>query len=438
MYDPLLHLLPEAVDIDEHVIGTYLLETARDVDIVARAEAIALEQSTGTWVSVREETPETREKYAAKVIGIYEIPNYEIMVPPDVSERSFVLRLAFPWVNFGSQIPLMLTTTVGNLACLGRIKLLDLEFPEGYLAGFKGPKFGIGRIRDLLGVHDRPLLNNMIKPNTGFPPEVGAKLAYEAALGGVDIIKDDELLGGSPPFSPLEARVKAYMEAIKRADEKTGEKTLYTVNISDRADKVLDNARRALDAGANALMINYLTTGLSVVRTVAEDPELDVPLLGHGDFGGAVYASPHSGVSSPLIMAKLARLAGVDMLIDIVPYGKVPLLKERYVQIAHTLLSDFHNIRPIFPIVAAGCYPGLVPQVVQDLGLDCMIGVGGAVHGHPMGGVSGAKAFRQAIDAAIQGVPLSEAAKAHEELRVALDAWGEYEPGTQLFKTLRD
>ena len=136
---------------------------------------------------------------------------------------------------------------IGNISSSGKVKLLDLSFPESFLGQFKGPKFGVNGIRELLGVWDRPLLNNMIKPCTGLDPEETAKLAYEAAVGGVDIIKDDELVADAP-HCPLEQRVKAVMEAVKRADEVKGEKTLYAFNITDRVDKLRDNARRAIDA----------------------------------------------------------------------------------------------------------------------------------------------------------------------------------------------
>lgn len=93
---------------------------------------------------------------------------------------------------------MMLSTVIGNISSSGKVKLLDLSFPESFLGQFKGPKFGVNGIRELLGVWDRPLLNNMIKPCTGLDPEETAKLAYEAAVGGVDIIKDDELVADAP------------------------------------------------------------------------------------------------------------------------------------------------------------------------------------------------------------------------------------------------
>ena len=105
---------------------------------------------------------------------------------------------------------MMLSTIIGNISMAGRLKLLDIKFPKEYMDGFLGPKFGVEGIRDLLGVYDRPLLNNMVKPCTGYTPEVGCKLFSLAIEGGVDIVKDDELIA-DPPFCPREERIKLYM-----------------------------------------------------------------------------------------------------------------------------------------------------------------------------------------------------------------------------------
>jgi len=56
-------------------------------------------------------------------------------------------------------------------------------------------------------------------------------------------------------------------------------------------------------------------------------------------------------------------------------------------------------------------------------GSEIVIGAGGGIHAHPKGPVAGARAFRQAIDATMQGVPLEQAAVGHEELRIALEEW---------------
>lgn len=414
--------LPEGVDENEYVIGTYLVSYPKAIPVPKLAPALAIEQSTGTWVPVPGETPEVRRKHVAKVIGIYEIPDYEWMVPPEVEYRHYVLQIAFPVINFGSQIPMLLTTVVGNISMAGRLKLLDLRFPRAYVEGFQGPKFGIQGIRDLLGVYDRPLLNNMIKPCTGYPPEVGAELFRAAALGGCDIIKDDELLA-NPSFNEVQARVKLYMEVERQVYEETGEHTLYTVNVTDEVPKVFENARRAVELGCNAIMVNYLATGFPVLRALAEDPAINVPILAHMDVAGALYASEWHGVSSHLILGKLPRLAGADIVVFPAPYGKAPVLPEKFQRVAQNLTFPFYHIRPTFPMPSGGITPKMVPQVIKDLGPDIVIGSGGGIHAHPWGPVAGARAFRQAIQAAMEGRPLEDAAKEYPELRVALETW---------------
>jgi 2,3-diketo-5-methylthiopentyl-1-phosphate enolase len=412
--------LPEGVDDEAYVIATYYVCANPRYNVYKIAPAIAVEQSTGTWVTVPGETEDVRRTHVAKVIGIYEVPHYEFELP-DVTERNYIVQIAFPWVNFGAQIPMMLTTVVGNISMGGKIKLMDLKFPKSFTKGFKGAKFGIEGIRDLLHVPERPLLNNMIKPCTGYPPQAGRDLFFEAARGGADIIKDDELLADAP-FNTLEERIPLYMEAADRAEEEKGEKTLYAVNVTDRIPKVLENAERAIELGTNCIMINYLTAGISVLRALAEDPSITVPILAHMDFAGALYESPFSGIASPLVLGKLPRLAGADIIVFPAPYGKAPYLKERYIQSAKTMTYPFHSITPVFPMPSGGIAQPMVDELINDLGYDIVIGAGGAIHAHPMGPAAGSRAFRQAIDAVMEGRPIDEAAEEHEELAQSIEA----------------
>ena len=422
MFNKSLHFLPDGFDRQDYIIATFFIEEKPDTDIIKFSEILAVDISTGTWTAVKGETEEMRQKYAAKVISAHEVPNYEFELPVNLDFRRYVVSIAVPFVNIGPQIPMLLTTIIGNVSVMGKIKLLDIEFPRKCLEDFCGPRFGIEGIRDLLKVHKRPLLNNMIKPCTGFVPQVGAEFFYGAAVGGVDIIKDDELLSETPYNNRIE-RIKQYMKMADKADSMKGEKTLYAVNITDRADRLLDNAKRAIDAGANALMVNYLTQGISEMRCLAENDDINVPILAHLDFSGVMYANPYGGLSSHLVLGKLARLAGADMIVYPVESGKYRLLDEKYRQIAYDLLLPWHNIKSTLPIPAGGLSAKLVPKIIKDIGYDCAISAGGAIHGHPMGAIAGAKALRQAIDAIVSGVSLEDYASSHEELKAALEKW---------------
>ncbi|MBM3706110.1 MAG: ribulose 1,5-bisphosphate carboxylase, partial [Actinobacteria bacterium] len=243
-----------------------------------------------------------------------------------------------------------------------------------------------------------------------------------AAVGGVDIIKDDELLSETSYNNRIK-RIEMYMQMAKKADRIKGEKTLYAVNITDRADRLLDNALDAINAGANALMVNYLTQGISDMRCLAENPKINVPILAHLDFSGVLYANAYGGMSSHLVLGKLARLAGADMIVYPIESGKYRLLDEKYRQIAYDLVLPWQNIKSTLPIPAGGLSANLVPKVLYDLGFDCAISAGGAIHGHPMGAIAGAKALRQAIDAVVAGLDINEYAENHKELKAALEKW---------------
>jgi 2,3-diketo-5-methylthiopentyl-1-phosphate enolase len=406
-----------------YVIATYYLELPKEVNVIQKASAMVVGQTVGTWVPVPGITDEMREKYMGRVVNVIDLPPSDLYgQTPEKEKEIYLLQIAYPPVNFGSQFPMMMTTLLGNDASTSvQVKLVDLQFPESFVSGFQGPKFGIEGLRKLTGVEKRPLVLNMIKPCTGFTPEVGAKIFYQAALGGVDFIKDDELLG-SPEFCPNVERVKEYNKAAQAAYEKTGHQTIYIVNVTDRADKVLENAKRVVEAGAKAIMVNYAAVGYSVLRSVSES--VNVPVLGHYASSGMFYEGVGSGMSFPIASGKFPRLAGADIVMMNTPYGGYPLKYQKYIQTAHELSLPYYGLKPAMPSLGGGVHPGMTEKYMKDLGTDIILAPGGSIHGHPQGAAAGAKAMRQSIDAVMAGIPLDEAAKEHEELRIALDLWG--------------
>jgi len=166
-----------------------------------------------------------------------------------------------------------------------------------------------------------------------------------------------------------------------------------------------------------------VTVGISALSMLADDPAIAVPILGHLAFAGAMYASPWSGVSSHLVLGKLPRLAGADLVVYPSPYGTLQFARSKHLRLAQAMTLPFHGIRATVPTPGGGLHPGMTPRLFEDLGVDYAFGAGGAIHGHPMGAAAGARAIRQALDAASAGESLATAAGAHPELAAALDAW---------------
>ena len=423
----------DGIEPEDYLIATYIASLKPKMNATTMAKFAAIEQSTGTWVRVPKETEEVRKHHVAKVVGVYELPNFEYEVPKEVTHRDYVFQIAYPVVNLlkpngEANFPLMLTTVHGNISMGGKLKLVDVRYPKSFLKSFKGPKFGIEGIRKVLNVPERPLLNNMVKPCTGHTADVAAELVYKAAVGGCDVVKDDELIA-DVGFNTLEDRVHKVMEAIDKANSEKGEKTLYTVNITDNVPDVLELADKVIEWGGNALMLNYLPTGITIMKKLAEDPSIKVPILAHMDFAGVWFEDQWSGVASDLVLGKWPRMCGADTIVLPAPYGKAVVVPERYFMQLKALRYPMQHLKPTLPMPSGGITAGMVEKTMKDAGKDIMIGSGGGIHAHPDGPIKGAIAFRQAIDAAMKGIPAKTYAKDHEELAKALGLWGTKKTG---------
>jgi len=422
--DELAFAYAEELAGQEYITATYYLEIESDVDIVARAASFAVGQSVGTWTPVPGVTREMLERHMARIVAIYDVPPVELALDLPTGKRVFFVQIAFPETNFGPQFPMLFTTLLGNdVSTAAQLKLVDLQFSASFVAGFGGPKFGITGLREHLGILQRPILLNMIKPCTGFGPEVGAAFFAASARGGVDVIKDDELLGDTA-FSAMLDRVSAYRRAAEQVYEETGHRAAYCPNITGRPERTVENARRAQELGASMVMINGVSAGLGVIQAVAEDPEVTIPILAHYAGTGTLVENPRAGISSPLLLGKLNRLAGADVAMFGSVYSTYPLLREKYLRTAHFQTMPLYNLKPTMPSVGGGIHPITATRIIKDIGFDVMLAVGGAIQGHPDGAAAGGRAMRQTIDAAVEGIPLAEKAREHPELGKALALWG--------------
>lgn len=405
----------------DYLLATYYLELPSEKDILAKAASFAVGQTVGTWVPVPGITDEMRDKHMGKVVNILEAPPVELSVKVP-EQMSYFIQIAFPSANFNGDIPMLITTLLGNDASTSsQAKLVDLQFSHDYLSNTVGPTFGISGIRKLTGVTDRPLLLSMIKPCTGITPKAGANIFYKAAIGGVDIIKDDELLGNTD-FSPIYDRVTEYRKAAQRAYEDSGNLCHYAVNVTGKS--LVDNISAAMDAGAEMIMVNFAAAGLQALQIAAE--HCKVPILGHYAGSGMYFEGQLNGISSPLICGKLPRMAGADMVVINTPYGGYPLRYSRYMMTVHHLTTSLGNVLPTFPVVGGGVHPGMSERYISELGTDIVLASGGAIHGHPDGAEAGAKAMRASIDAVMAGISLEDASESCAELKTALNLWGHY------------
>ncbi len=390
-------------------------------DFHKKAQGIAVGLTVGSWTDMPEAQKNHMEKHLGQTVSVdvHESPT------GTAGERYADITIAYPDINFSRDIPALLVTVFGKLSMDGKVKLIDLDFSEQFASGFPGPKFGLQGVRNLLGVHDRPLLMSIFKSVIGHDLPNLQEQFYKQALGGVDLIKDDEILFENP-LTPIEKRVEACMKMARKAEAETGQKLLYATNLTGPASKLAEQARKAIGAGANALLFNVLAYSYDVLHELSSDPEINVPIAAHPAMAGALYPSPHYGISAPLLLGKLMRLAGADLVLFPSPYGSVVMPKEENLAVQQALINPMHHIKESFPVPSAGIHPGLVQLLIKDFGKDVVINAGGGIHGHPMGTSNGGQAFRQAIDSVLSGKSLHEGAAlpGNEALAAAIQAWG--------------
>jgi 2,3-diketo-5-methylthiopentyl-1-phosphate enolase len=429
MLDPLAWSNQEGIDAEQFIIATYLmvLPTKHAMDV---AQAIAYEQSTGTWTDVPEDTDAVRAQSVAKVLGVHEVPNFEDRLPDGTVDRTFIVDIAFPAENIHNQFPQMLTAVLGNISMSGKLKVLDIRFPKAFVKSMPGPAFGVEGTRKVLGLAPgTPPLCAMFKPCTGASPATLAKMFYELASGGVNIVKDDELLS-DPKFCTIDDRLALMVKEIEKVKKETGRTTLYALNVTDAPHKQAENIERTLKAGANCLMFNVPTIGWASFAEAVKQINGRVPVLAHPDFAGAYFGSPNYGVSSQLILGKFMRMAGADFVVCPSAYGKVPMVPERVLQIGVALRAPFYDVKPVLPAPSAGMHPGQVQQLLNDFGADTIVAAGGGYHGHPDGPRAGARAFVQAVEAWMKKEDVRKYAEGKAELKSAIAKWGVYTPST--------
>ena len=293
------------------------------ISIKEAAGGVAAESSVGTWTELTTIKPYV-EKLAATVFKI------------DGNR----IRIAYPIELFeNANMPNILSSVAGNvfgLRALNNLRLTDINLPKELVQSFKGPKYGITGVRNLLGVKDRPLVGTIIKPKLGLKTNDHAKVAYDAWAGGCDVVKDDENLS-SQRFNPFNDRVVKTLEMRDRAEEETGEKKVYMINITSETEEMLKRAQFVKDHGGRYLMIDILTCGFSALQTLREQ-NFGLVIHAHRAGHAAFTKNPRHGISMKVI-AKVSRIIGVDQLHVGTVVGKMSETKEEVSDILPTTVK---------------------------------------------------------------------------------------------------
>ena len=375
---------------DEYFIASYFLESKTSLE--KAAWGLAIGQSVGN-PNVRNqwETDELFIKYSCKVLTD----------KSKLQDKSGVVEIAFPVINTDWEedgVSHLLCQLMGGQMDIDNIlkcHLLDIKFPEKIVETyFKKPKQGIDGVRKYTNTHGKPFLGGIVKPKTGIKPDILLAMVKEMVEGGVNFIKEDEILS-NPPFCKIEDRVPIVMNYLNQRVKDGADPVVYAVCINADSPYLLDRVKKVYELGGNAVHINFwcgMGSYLSVRKlTETFDREFFIHFQKSGD--KILTSKTHDYHIDWKVICQLAGMSGVDFIHAGMWGGYMSDDEEELKKVLDVLHS--YNV---IPALSCGMHPGIVNAIVKRFGNDFMANCGGSIHGHPGGTVKGAIAMKQAID----------------------------------------
>lgn len=372
----------DELDYRMYYVATYEMESKTNLH--EAAWNLAIGQSVGN--------PNVRNKWETE--ELFENNSCLILEDEQTLKNSNkgIVKIAFPVINTdwdGDGISHMLCQLMGghvDIDVIVKCRLVDLTLPATVTKHFYGPKFGITGMRTLTNQYDKPLFGSIVKPKIGISPQTLLDMVKEMVDGGVDFIKEDEIMS-NPKFCRLEQRV----ELIANYLAKQKNKIVFCHTINADPHSVLERVKMVHSLGGNGVHVN-VWSGYGVYNSIRK---LNLPVFLHFQSSGAKVITDkyhRFSIAWPVI-CYLATLMGVDTIQTGMVGGYSNDDSDEIIKCIKILKAG-----NTVPALSCGFHPGLVEKITNMVGKDYLANAGGAVHGHPGGTISGARAMRQAID----------------------------------------
>jgi ribulose-bisphosphate carboxylase large chain len=439
--------VPDFSPRETDLLAVFRLTPQPEVSPQEAAAAVAAESSTGTWTEVWTDRLTTLSRYQARAYRIETVPG---------RADQYLAYVAYPLDLFeeGSVTSMMasITGNVFGFKAIRALRLEDLRIPVAYVKTFPGPPNGIQLERDKLNKYGRPLVGATLKPKLGLSAKNYGRACFELLSGGLDFTKDDENIT-SQPFMRWGDRFLFVMEAVRKAEQETGERKGHYLNVTaPDCEQMLERAEFAKELGASIIMHDYLVGGLAAHTTLSNWCRRNGMLLHVHRALHAVYDRQKDHGIHFRVLAKWLRLAGGDHLHTGTVVGKLEGDREATAGVISLLRDDviaadrsrgvsfdqeWASMPAVLPVASGGIHVWHIPALVELFGDDSVLQFGGGSAGHPGGSRAGAAANRVAVEACVQarneghdlraeGPQILKRAAIHStELAAALETWRE-------------
>jgi ribulose-bisphosphate carboxylase large chain len=378
---------PEILFSGERFIVQYSLNGYSEDDAQSIAEFICVEDT----IEYPHELVEPGDYYDLMIGQIEKFENK--------GKGRFIVEISYAIETTGLELPQLLNVIYGNITFTPGIRVEKIQLSSMLANAFRGPRFGRQGIRDLVGVPHRPLISTAIKP-MGLSPVQMADMAYQCALGGIDIIKDDHGLSDQK-YCPYRERIPRCVEAVQKANQETGYNSLYFPAVNGRMEEFFEKAAFVKAQGGDGIMLMPAFSGLDTARMLAEDDDLALPIMFHPGFMGTYRRVPEFGLSSFVLHGQLPRLFGAD--ISIFPHyvGRFAPPKSECKDAEAGTVYEMEHIRPTMPSPGGGVKPEYVKEMVDFYGNDLICLAAGNLHRLGPDLIENSRVFRQQAEEAI-------------------------------------
>lgn len=297
----------------------------------------------------------------------------------DVSDDVVEAKVSYAEEIAGDQFPQLINVLFGNISLVPGVRLVDLHLPDRLLSVFPGPQLGIAGLRERLEASDGPLLATALKP-MGTPITRLGEIAYDLAVNGIHLVKDDHSFA-TQPFASFRERVPQLADAVRRAsDDRTDGQALYLPALNLPSEDLDAGIELAVAAGAGGLLLLPGLVGHDAMRRIAAQAPDGFVIMAHPSFLGGFVTDPTSGLDDGLLLGTLARLAGADISIFPNHSGRFTFSPEVCSRIAEACRRDLGDLAPCFPAPGGGMSVERVPEMVRFFGEDVCLLIGGDLY----------------------------------------------------------
>lgn len=322
-------------------------------DIAAAAHNIAIGQSIGN--------PNIRSEIEMSA-NIKEMEALVDSIDGNIVKIKFPLK-AWTWPNI-SQLLCTIQGGQSDISLVKRCRVIDIEG----LPYMNKPVLGMANFKRRVGAENRPLFGGIIKPKSGLTEVQLLDIVKQMVDGGVDFIKEDEILADNEYLS-----VRQRVDAVTNLLEKSSSKVVYSYCVNADPIELIHNLTTVKNHGGECVHINFWS-GLGAYTSSNK-----IGLVTHYQRSGIrILSDPDNKFSIAWpVLVKLGVMAGIDtmhvgMLGGYYPEGE----SEQETLEAISICANNDRVAAL----SCGMNPNVARQIRGMIGDNWMANIGGWLH----------------------------------------------------------